>query len=128
MRRLKNRADIEKIEAMLSQVGSAFSFVPFEATSIYVHNLCLQSRFFPYPQTTIILFVFQDVRGGVTPRPPFMMIFDITKVFILSIRAWGGKILKAPSGCPGFGAGLVPEIKLPKSAHGSTYANQSNLL
>lgn len=54
---LKNCADIEKIETVLFQVGKPFSFVPFEAHSIYVHELWLQSRFMLYSQAAIILFI-----------------------------------------------------------------------
>src|SRR3989339_764529 len=51
MRSLKNLTDIEKIEAVLCQVRPSFSFVPLKAHRLYVHNICLQSRFFSCPSS-----------------------------------------------------------------------------
>jgi len=44
MRRLKNPDNVEKIEAVLFQVGKPLALVPFKAHYIFVHILCLQSR------------------------------------------------------------------------------------
>jgi len=40
MRILKNRDDIEEIEAVLCEVRTSLPIIPFKAYIIYVHNLC----------------------------------------------------------------------------------------
>ncbi len=72
MRRLENCDDIEKIEAVLFQVSPSFSFIPFKAHGIYVHNLCSQSRFSPVRKLLSSCLVFRNfgaAESRVLPEP-----------------------------------------------------------
>ena len=44
MRRIENDIGIEKIEAVLFDIGKPLSFVPFIAHGYYVHILCLHVK------------------------------------------------------------------------------------